>query len=95
MECAARFAGALFESLIGLSGAQRERIGLIQSTAPMGVDDQLLRVVWAVISGLLCIACYGRYAEQRYKSTDAAYRHIVILCTPNPFKTPKGEGKKT
>jgi hypothetical protein len=52
-------------------------------------------VIWAAISLLLSIACFGRYAEQRYKSTDAAYRHILILCTPNPFKPTKGEDKQT
>ncbi|MEM0945674.1 MAG: hypothetical protein AAGI70_17205 [Pseudomonadota bacterium] len=40
----------------------------------------------AVLSGVASLACLGRYAEQRHKSTDTAYRHIVVLCTPSPFR---------
>lgn len=47
-------------------------------------------VVWSMLAGVLCLACYGRYAEQRYKSTDAAYRHVIVLCTTNPFKPKPG-----
>lgn len=43
--------------------------------------------VLAAASGALGLACFARYAEQRHKSTETAYRHVIVLCTPNPFRT--------
>lgn len=66
-------------------------VGLLAASRPL--DPPLGPPVLASLTLLLIGLSYWRYAEQRFKSTEAAYMHVITLqLGPKPATAPKPSG---